>query len=609
MKKIAFGLGVLVVLNSGCKFMSSGATTEIKSNTNTASKIEGCDVIVVGGSTAALGAALSAAREFQSENNGRVVCLTEPTNWLGGQLTASGVSAIDWAHHKVSKNGKSLNLSTLSRAVENNSRDFVKLMSMMAPPTGGVFQGGNNPGACWVSMRCYEPQNLLSAIDSLVSPLVQSQNLRVFMRAVPKTVKKVDGKIASVEILQRTLLQNDVDEELLSRVISDWYSRTASARFQKESITLAGREGKIPVVVDATEWGEILVLAEAAYMQGVEASESTPTVTNATCGQAILFPLAISWEKTKQTDPIWLNSLMLPHPEHYSLGAISSSYKWEDVWTYRRIRRNYSRSAVANSAMFSGKTLTFGVALPAEGDISLQNWTQGNDYPYGYIYLSPAETKAQMSDWVGGVNIQVLREAEAHSIGWYGFMRKSAPEIIRENLQIAPVLGTNYGISKVPYIRDTRRSVGVGNFVMKFAGEADVGLRYPDSIGVGAYVADVHATRTAGCAMPAHVRAAGKVLPGAFYLSLRAHTNRDVGNMLVAGKTMAQTFLLNAATRLQPIEFASGTGAGVAAALMHSKQMSSDALLDNSADIADIQRRIDTSYGVTEWRNVDRYLE
>jgi len=52
-----------------------------------------CDVLIVGGSTGALAAALSAADEVPG---GRLVCLTEPTDWLGGQLTTSAVSAPDF---------------------------------------------------------------------------------------------------------------------------------------------------------------------------------------------------------------------------------------------------------------------------------------------------------------------------------------------------------------------------------------------------------------------------------------------------------------------------------------------------------------------------------
>ncbi|CAF1296495.1 unnamed protein product [Rotaria sordida] len=43
-------------------------------------------------------------------------------------------------------------------------------------------------------------------------------------------------------------------------------------------------------------------------------------------------------------------------------------------------------------------------------------------------------------------------------------------------------------------------------------------------------------------------------------------TNRDIDNLIVIGKTMAQTFLVNAATRLHPVEFSNGQAGGAAAA-------------------------------------------
>ena len=52
-----------------------------------------CDVLVVGGGTGGVSAALAAAR------HGYRVCLLEETDWLGGQLTAQGVSALDEHPH------------------------------------------------------------------------------------------------------------------------------------------------------------------------------------------------------------------------------------------------------------------------------------------------------------------------------------------------------------------------------------------------------------------------------------------------------------------------------------------------------------------------------
>ena len=48
-----------------------------------------CDVLVVGGGLGGVAAAWAAARR------GRSVCLLEETDWLGGQITSQGVSALD----------------------------------------------------------------------------------------------------------------------------------------------------------------------------------------------------------------------------------------------------------------------------------------------------------------------------------------------------------------------------------------------------------------------------------------------------------------------------------------------------------------------------------
>jgi heterodisulfide reductase subunit A-like polyferredoxin len=50
-----------------------------------------CDVVVIGGSVAGLSAAVTAAKE------GADVCLLEPTDMLGGQMTANGVPALDFS--------------------------------------------------------------------------------------------------------------------------------------------------------------------------------------------------------------------------------------------------------------------------------------------------------------------------------------------------------------------------------------------------------------------------------------------------------------------------------------------------------------------------------
>jgi hypothetical protein len=108
---------------------------------------------------------------------------------------------------------------------------------------------------------------------------------------------------------------------------------------------------------------------------------------------------------------------------------------------------------------------------------------------------------------------------------------------------------------------------------------------FPDRIALGAYPADIHPI--AGCDMPDYCQAAHDTLP--FCVPFRALTHRELGNLLVVGKTMAQSFLANSATRLHPIEWSTGTAGGVAAAHMARTGRSSREAL---AAIGELQQEV-----------------
>ena len=107
---------------------------------------------------------------------------------------------------------------------------------------------------------------------------------------------------------------------------------------------------------------------------------------------------------------------------------------------------------------------------------------------------------------------------------------------------------------------------------------------FDDRVAIGAYVVDIHSVYT--LPMPAYLNST-PTLP--FMIPFRALTNKDFSNLLVAGKTMAQSYMANGATRLQPVEWHSGVAAGAAAAHMAQWQLSSQGALDN---IKDIQIRV-----------------
>lgn len=523
------------------------------------------DVVIAGGSTAAFAAAIAAAE------SGARTALLEPTDWVGGQITSSGVPAIDEAWHTIrdpNTKRELLSVANIARTPANIPPDFRKMLE------------ATECGECWVSRFCFRPDVFL---DKQLLPLQKraGDRLVVFLNTVVKQVatNKAGTQIESLTAIRRTPkkgIANNGYDELPSKDLRDWYSTRDSDRFKKETLRFNGlnQAGRTTIFIDATEWGELLALADAPYLIGTEAHEGD-THGNDRCGQATVFCFVEQYQK----DPV-------DEPER-GVSATDvgfGEYKgqkdaWQKIWTYRRLQ---------------------GHGTPAVGDLCLQNWGYsekthegGNDYPFGYLFKSKKDTAAERSDWHGGIDLAVLAAAERRALAWHEwFKNHTPPEINSRQITLAPeVMGTGHGLAKLPYIRDTRRSIGLDNYLLKFddiTGDPakQTGTVFEDRIALGAYPADVHPIIT--CQMPEFVREAHDTLP--FYIPFRALTNAKVENMLVAGKTMAQTFLVNSATREQPTEWSTGTAAGVAAAYMAQHAQTSRAAYQQS--LSELQRLI-----------------
>jgi hypothetical protein len=558
---LAFSLPMLAAFVQGC---APGETEESAVSENALGAYPAkpadtvaqkyCDVIIAGGSTAALAASLASA------DVGAKTCLLEPTEWVGGQMTASAVSAIDWAWHKVG----TLDVGAADKASENVTPSFFAMMTA----TG-------NPGGCWVSKNCYEPKSLLTGpLGALVGRYTSSGRLVILKNTVVKRVVVEGGNLTRLVALQRTP-KDGVGwggyDRLPSQDLADWYDVRASARYDKQVVELSSGYGRPAVFIDATEWGEVLALSGASYLQGVETTEGG-TNSDESCGQSIVFPFVEKLNAVPTTD-ISIQSASAQSRAFYDLAKSpteSTATKWDKIFRYRRIR---GTGAAAQT-----------------GDLTLQNWNPGNDYPFGYLFLSKATTSAQRADWRGGIDLDVMAGAERHAYGWHTYFKDQGGDAGARLTLDTTILGTGHGLAKLPYIRDTRRSVGLGGFILtsrdlRGAASQMTGKRFADRVAIGSYAMDIHGL--SGCNYPSYIAAAGhETLP--FYIPFRALTNKDISNLLVAGKTMAQSFLANSATRLQPIEWSSGTAAGAAAAHMARWALSSRSALDAIGDIQSV---------------------
>jgi NADPH-dependent 2,4-dienoyl-CoA reductase/sulfur reductase-like enzyme len=114
-----------------------------------------CEVLVVGGGTGGVAAALAAVRR------GRLVCLVEETDWLGGQLTSQGGLALD-EHDLIESFGGTASYYALRRAIRAR---YWELGLERA-------EAGGNPGSCWVSHLAFEPSVAVDVIAPLLAPFV-----------------------------------------------------------------------------------------------------------------------------------------------------------------------------------------------------------------------------------------------------------------------------------------------------------------------------------------------------------------------------------------------------------------------------------------------------
>ena len=533
------------------------APTPLPSNPSLGGTRIECEVIINGGSMSALFAAIASAKENVS------TCLLEPTDWVGGQLTASGVPAIDW---QWMTNSQGVDIKAAHALRENSTFlfwDWIKAIG--------------NPGKCTVSRNCYMPLELL---DKYIKPyLATLPNLKIHYNTVVKSVDKAKAgtsydtfnakntdvnQIKFVNAITRTpnsaLAYKGYDKRL-SEDLPDWYAITNSARFTKQIKNFTGVSGALPIVIEASEFTDVMVLSGAEYMQGNQLFDGTKATLNEQCGQGITYPFNMKYHSSPKTE----NGPQLGTFPRTSGAFNSSPYGWDGVWRYRRL----------NGGNVPGK---LNKALP--GEVTVMNWTSmlpsnGNDYSIIYPFKTYANTAKEITNWAGGLNMEAIKGAEDLSYDFYYWFKEQSPTKNSNQFTMdKDSMQSGTGLYKFPYFRDIRRSVGIDNFMLKTTdtdAQNPTGYRFADRVAITSYPSDIHPT--ANCKFSNDDLTLNDVLgpkeePTGVFIPFRSLTNRTTANMLVAGKAISQTLKAGAATRLQPGEAETGTAAGVSAAYM-----------------------------------------
>mgnify|MGYP000707626941 CR=1 FL=1 len=402
-----------------------------------------CDLVVVGGGTGGVAAALAATQA------GKRVCLLEETDWIGGQLTSQGVSALD-EHEHIERFGGTASYYRLREAIRDRYRPLARDPSALDP---------FNPGHCWVTRLAFEPRMAVGVMQEMLRPAVEQGLLRVLLRHKVFAAETAGGRIGSVTALS----------------LADGSCRR-----------LAGSH-----FVDATELGELLPLTGTDFVIGAESQAQTgeahaqPEEPKARCVQSFtyilgverrprgehhLIPAPTDYETYRQTQP-------------YSLtievhgGEI---YGEESGWLAYRL---YDRMPGTKGGLWDYRRLVDASHFPSyEHDLTILNWP-GNDYRDSSILEGTPEEVARGLQAAKRVSLGFLRwlQVEGPATG----TQQGAPEIA---LQPA-IMGSDDGLSKYPYIRESRRIQALKTVVEEeVSAHFQAGPRaahFADSVGIG----------------------------------------------------------------------------------------------------------------------------
>ncbi len=606
-----------------------------------------CEVLVVGGGTSGV------AASYEALKAGRTVCLTEMTDWVGGQVSSQGTSALDE--------------KTTQRSLNLFSRGYGDFRQRIL-----AQNAGRNPGSCWVSVVCFMPRDGHEILMAMLKEAERDGNgkLYFFPNTIAKSVSIDNRKIQSLRAIQHRPAPNapPLNTYPLSQTLTDSYSEQDSALFQKNIIQFVPPASGNWIVIEATETGEVVALTDVPYRLGVDARSyrnpsSSSETDNPYCVQGLTYPFAM--EATKDAQPATPPKFYAQYAQSYSMNSEYYANTPELVFSYRRIK-----SAPGE-----------GFRSIAPGDISMQNWNWGNDYAPGtdadnYI-LSRNQLKnsgqLEPGGWMGGLRVSGLRGGEEQAIGFFHWLqsgtsdakklpRKPIPNVRYLTGMDSP-MGTQHGLSKYPYLRESRRIIGrpaygyedgfmmdevtvsrrdfsadyyqtldpktFRNLAISIAGLRTIDVItdrlapkdiktlgrshfYPDSIGIGHYPLDFHPCMVASPPekpgnqeRPGERQGAYETFP--FQIPLRSMIPQKIDNLLVTGKSLAMSHIVSSAYRVQAIEWSTGAAAGTTSGFALEMGLLPFQLVDNlpnqNVNLEKLQQRLNTNNNPTAFPN------
>jgi FAD dependent oxidoreductase len=423
------------------------------------------DVLVVGGGTGGTAAAIQAARR------GAKTMIVSEFPWLGGMLTAAGVSAPDGNELEAWQTGL--------------WGEFLRTLQQRLP-RGGLDN-------CWVSFFSYDPRLGAQIFAEWVQELPNLQ----WIIGVPLEVLREGTSLIGVRFAQMTV--------------------------------------KAKVILDATELGDLLAMAEVPLRWGwelqTEWGEPSAPTTNTLA------------EKYPVQAPTWV--------------ALMQDFGTEVAPLITRATNDDpTKFAGAIDGYDPQQFLNYG-RLPS--GLLMLNWPQcGNDYGEGLGRLVASSAERQ----------QLLLECHWHTQNFARFIQSQFGRRYGLANGIFPHADSAFALH--PYYRESRRLIGVTTIreqdILPQTGGRVASLQV-DAIALGNYVNDHHYPGVQFPLQPKSIRWGGRWTGTPFTIPYRCLIPATTDGLLVCEKNISVSHIANGATRLQPVVMGIGQAAGMAAAL------------------------------------------
>ncbi len=560
------GLGATGLASGALNAFSSDTFESNLFNDLNASELSST-LVIAGGGIGGCAAALSALR------NGLDVIMTEETDWIGGQLTSQGVPPDE--HTWIETHGAPQSYRDYRNAV----RDYYK---KNYPNTAAVKSRQYlNPGNAVVSALCHEPRVSLAVLHEMLAPYISSGKLTLL----------IEHKVRSAE-----------------------YSGNRVRALKVQSL----RSGRSYILsgtyfVDATETGELLPITGTEFVMGTESRNETrelhaPLKADPDNQQAFTVCFAMDYvpgtnnvtEKPAEYDfwrnlvpkmsPAWSGKLLdlnYSNPktlEKKTLGFNpdgSSTDPYLNLWNYRRI--------LAKDNFMPGAF---------KGDICTVNWPQ-NDYTLGNLV---GVSQKEFDHHLG--------RGKQLSLSLFHWLQTEAPR--PDGKQGWPglrlrkdIMGTEDGMAKYPYIRESRRIRALFTVLEEHVGQenrvqvagAEAGKKaadFYDSVGIGYYHIDLHPSSRGNN----YIDFAS--LP--FQIPLGSLLPVRMENLLPANKNIGTSHITNGCYRLHPVEWSIGEAVGLLVSYALKKQVIPQKVREGKQLLAEFQEFISRQGIETKWR-------